>query len=215
MTEDAEHTGMDYLPPEEGFNQPKRYRIKYRCRRCGKTYKGKITTSPSLVDEPCPRIECVVARATEAQAAEIANLRQMLEEQRTPGVIGANNSVKAVDETAKIVMEDYKLTDLRDNIREGDIVAPKLPPRQQQAADNFFKPSAAAKQQGNERLRQRVQNLGLLAMKGALGRPAFDPGMIAAKAGLTPETPALRRLRTEGGDAAKENVRLRQIVSRQ
>ena len=35
-------------------------------------------------------------------------------------------------------MQDYKLTDLRDNIRPGESMVPKLPGKMQSAADNFF-----------------------------------------------------------------------------
>ena len=62
----------------------------------------------------------------------------MLEEQRAPGLIGASVMVKAVDATAEIVMQDYKLTDLKDNVRAGESIAPKLPPAQQALADGMF-----------------------------------------------------------------------------
>ena len=45
---------------------------------------------------------------------------------------------KAVDTTANIVMEDYKLTDLKDNVRAGETMAPKLAPVLQEKADNMF-----------------------------------------------------------------------------
>ena len=70
----------------------------------------------------------------------------MLAEQRTPAVVGANNTVKAVDATAEMVMADYNLTDLRDNIREGESMAPKLPAAAQAAADSYFAPAAAGNQ---------------------------------------------------------------------
>lgn len=57
---------------------------------------------------------------------------------RAPGIIGTNVHVKAIDETAKIVMEDYGHTDMRDDVRPGETMAPKLPPAQQAAADNYF-----------------------------------------------------------------------------
>jgi hypothetical protein len=69
---------------------------------------------------------------------ENENLRQMLEEGRAPATIGQNIRVKAVDETARIVMEDGHYTDLRDNIREGEAMAPKLPQAQQALADAMF-----------------------------------------------------------------------------
>jgi hypothetical protein len=51
-----------------------------------------------------------------------------------------------VDQTYQIVSEDYKMTDMRDNVREGETMAPKLAPRLQAMADNMF---ARPKQRGN------------------------------------------------------------------
>lgn len=57
---------------------------------------------------------------------------------RAPGIIGGNVQIKAIDETAKIVMEDYGYTNLRDDVRPTETMTPKLPPAQQAAADNYF-----------------------------------------------------------------------------
>lgn len=62
----------------------------------------------------------------------------MLAEQRGPAMVGGNPVVQAVDKTAGIVMQDYGMTDLKDNIREGESMAPKLPAVQQKQADNYF-----------------------------------------------------------------------------
>jgi hypothetical protein len=63
---------------------------------------------------------------------------------KAPGIVGANAMVKAIDETARITMEDHKLTDLHDtNLREGDSMAPKLPPHLQKMADGFWGGKAA------------------------------------------------------------------------
>lgn len=59
--------------------------------------------------------------------------------QKAPS-IGGSNIGKAVDATARMVMEDYGMTDLRDNVRQGEAMAPKLAPRLQEQADSFFSP---------------------------------------------------------------------------
>ena len=59
---------------------------------------------------------------------------------------------KAIDKTAEIVMDNYGMTDLRDNVRPGEAMAPKLAPHLQNGADNFFggrKGSAMPKNVGN------------------------------------------------------------------
>lgn len=52
----------------------------------------------------------------------------------------SQNMIKALDVTAKMTMDQYKMGDLNLNssMKPGDTCAPKLPPRQQQAADAFF-----------------------------------------------------------------------------
>lgn len=45
---------------------------------------------------------------------------------------------KCVDKTADIVMSDYGMTNLKDNVRLGETMAPKLTPKLQSAADNMF-----------------------------------------------------------------------------
>jgi hypothetical protein len=45
---------------------------------------------------------------------------------------------RAVDETARITMEDYKMGDLKDHVHVGESMAPKLAPEMQARADNFF-----------------------------------------------------------------------------
>ncbi len=61
---------------------------------------------------------------------------------KTGGIIAksSQNMIKALDITAKMAMDQYKMGDinLNSNMKEGDSCAPKLPPRQQQAADAFF-----------------------------------------------------------------------------
>lgn len=60
----------------------------------------------------------------------------------TSGIVAqsSQNMIKALDITAKMTMDTYKMSDLNLNssMREGDSCAPKLPPSQQRAADAFF-----------------------------------------------------------------------------
>lgn len=51
---------------------------------------------------------------------------------------GASSRNKCVDKTADIVMTDYKMGDLKDNVRVGESMAPRLDPAKQSAADNMF-----------------------------------------------------------------------------
>jgi hypothetical protein len=116
-------------------------------------------------------------------------MAKMLDEQRAPPQVGANVTVKAVDMTAEIVMKDHGMTDLKDGIRQGENMAPKLPPPMQRAADNFFNPAA---QMRNKRQANMAQRLGQRAIAGAFRNVAINPAEIA---GGTPGEPALRPVR--------------------
>lgn len=50
----------------------------------------------------------------------------------------SGNSIKAIDMTAEIVMQDYKISDLKSDVRPGESMAPKLDPGRQMVADNMF-----------------------------------------------------------------------------
>ena len=132
MTETME---SELLAPD-GYLQPRKYRVTYRCEKCGHQYKRDYKAIP-IKDPPCPNKECAKADEIADLKRQVANLTIMLQEQRAPGVVGSQ-VVKAVDKTADIVMSDYKMTNLQDNVREGDTVAAKLPPAMQQAADSYF-----------------------------------------------------------------------------
>lgn len=54
--------------------------------------------------------------------------------------MGKSNFTKAMDATAEIVMKDYNLTNLQDNLRVGDSMAPKLAPELERKVDEVFKP---------------------------------------------------------------------------
>ena len=122
----------------EGFLEPKRYRQWFRCPDCGHKYHSPWAKAPTRKDIPCPRKACASERELRQAKAENQRLEAMLAERRAPAQIGDKAIVKAVDFTAETVMESYGLTDLKDNIREGETMAPKLPGASQAAADNYF-----------------------------------------------------------------------------
>jgi hypothetical protein len=165
--------GMTMTEPEN-FLMPRKYKIRYQCDLCGHQYSRTYKAIP-IKDPPCPSKACVAKQQLIAAQREMENLRRMVAEGVAPAQTGANTRVKAVDETAKIVMEDYKMTDLKDNIRHGENVAPKLPPQQQTLADNYFNGKGlraagfSAKQ---------AEALGRRAIAGAFRNQAVAPNAI-------------------------------------
>ncbi len=180
--------GSETLEPDQ-YLGPKRYKITVLCYRCSKEF-SYITQKLTAKDRPCPRKACKTAALREDWEKEQANLAQMLEEQRPPGQIGNNASTKAVDMTAEIVMRDHGMTDLKDNIRTGESMAPKLPPAMQQAADNMFSKNPLQNQGMGSKQAEMIKRR---ALAGAYRNMAINPGIVG---GTTGESP-MRKVREE------------------
>jgi len=108
-----------------------RFLVRLRCTSCAHRFKRIMSAEDEmhlaeLPDPPCPHCGVIQKK----RGMDVAG-------GRAPAV-GGSLAVRAVDETAKIVMEDHGLTDLRSDVREGESMAPKLPPVLQARADNFF-----------------------------------------------------------------------------
>ena len=109
-----------------------RFQVVIRCTACRHKYRRTMTAADEsaladMPDPPCPKCSAPapVARGMDVSAG------------KAPAV-GGSLAVRAVDTTAEIVMQDYGMTDLRSDVREGESAAPKLPPKLQEAADNMF-----------------------------------------------------------------------------
>ena len=136
MSEETEYLGRSAVKGD-GYMEPDRYRVKCRCLRCGHVYSRiiKRLTDP---DPPCPKKACKAEITKEQAAKEARHVEAMIESGETPGHIGENVRVKAIDATAEIVMQDYGMTDLKDNTRQGEAMVPNLTPRQQIMNKNFW-----------------------------------------------------------------------------
>lgn len=155
-------------------------RYTLRCTECGRHWKQVVPRGcePSL---KCPNLSCgheQVQRGFDPTGP-------------APGYIGSNVT-RLVDRVAEDVMHDYGMTNLKDNLREGDTMAPPLAPKLQQQADTFFgpKPSGGTADamraqvidgEGNRRQtvfkRKRMQSMMATALAGGYaGQPgAVDP----------------------------------------
>ena len=181
-----EYTGYE-TEAQEGYLQPDRYKISYRCLRCNHEY-SRIARSLSVKNVPCPKKECKEAALEAEIQRRVHNFTEMVESGQGPGITGRNTMVKAVDATATQVMEDYHLTNLRDDIRQGESMVPKLPGKMQEAADSYFKPGTMG--MGS---RQRAR-LGQRALAGAYRNMAVAPtDVFPGKKGES----ALHHVRTE------------------
>jgi hypothetical protein len=161
--------------------EPRKYRVRYHCAECGHKWWGRWLKAIPKQNPSCPNPSCAQIRQLRQMQIENQRLRAMLEEQRAPAQIGANPIVKAVDYTAEMTMESYGMTNLKDNIREGESMAPPLPGPKQQQADNYFKAAGPAKTvdlvTGRQRIIQakHLNTIAERAVKGAYRRRAVSP----------------------------------------
>lgn len=191
----SNEVGQEVLEPD-GYLAPRRYKIHAVCTLCATKYSW-ITTKLDGKDKPCPNKACQQGQFNLAVERAAQNMMRMLEEQKPPGHIGGNPRIQAVDKTAEIVMQDHGMTDLKDNIRTGDAMAPKLPGPMQSMADNYFGGNAM-KSRGIPA--SRMNALGARAMRGAMRGMAINPGQVMG--GQTGEA-ALRSIGKESLRDAK------------
>lgn len=121
------------------------YKSSYRCSDCKSTFE-KITKNFPKKEPNCPTCKrnnkvdsksCVSDKTHNIDSE--SRVQQMNESHQAPSM-GKSNFTKAMDATAEIVMKDYALTNLQDNLRAGDSMAPKLRPELEQQVDSVFKP---------------------------------------------------------------------------
>ena len=180
MSEETQYLGRAAVKGD-GFMEPDRYRVKCRCLRCGHVYSRiiKRLTDP---DPPCPKKACKTAIAAEQAAKEARHVEAMIETGETPGHIGDNVRVKAVDATAEIVMQDYGMTDLNDNTRHGDSMVPALTPRQREMSKNFW---GGAKMK--DRKREPTYQMGVQAQNKTMIDNAMQGKFLPNVAGSVPK----------------------------
>ena len=94
----------------------------YLCGECGCKF-DKLHFDRSEPAPECPGCQAINSRQTPAGFS-----------------IGGNVS-KAVDITQNILETDYKMSNIKDNLREGDIAMPTIGPSLQPVVNNFWKPS--------------------------------------------------------------------------
>lgn len=176
----------------------KKFQLVLKCKPCQHRYKRVVVIDDDesiddIPNPPCPKCAKKAKRTDAAQQATPPiphdGMNGIIEQQRAPGIGGAT-IVKHIDQAAKIVMEDHHLSDLKDNVREGDTMAPSLPPAQQKLADNFFGPRP--NQTNNKRQQAQMQRLMRRAVGGAYRASALD-----VKAVLPDNRVALRRVGIE------------------
>ena len=182
MSEEPARLEAEWVEPED-YLGPRMKKITFQCPICShvwsRTYKAEPKNDPA-----CPNKHCSDKREIAELKQRLDNLQRMLESGEAPARIGANHRNKAIDVTANIVMQDNHLTDLKDSIRPGESMAPKLPVPMQAAADNFFGGQQAALGSGQNvtRLQKRMQMLGQRVLSASAPMPmSIAPNQVLPK----------------------------------
>ena len=122
------------------------YRSRHKCSDCKHEFERTTKNYPRK-DPPCPNCkkrERIKFRSSISDKTHnlFDTVQEMNESHKAPSVGGANLKNKAIDITAEMVMQDYKMTDINmdSSLREGDNCVPKLPPGLEQKVDQVFKP---------------------------------------------------------------------------
>lgn len=117
------------------------FEVKFCCDDCNHVFYKITEKDPRKVggrSPSCPECKKTKSKA-KSQIKVSGDVKPQTEAQKDAVVLdiitakkfpsqGKGNFTKAMDETAKIVMEDYQMTNLNDNLREGDNMVPKLRP---------------------------------------------------------------------------------------
>jgi hypothetical protein len=181
-----------------------RYKLTLRCnnfRHGPHKYSKEVSvdeaggeTLADVPNPPCPLCRKLIkVRDTEPMATApipIKPVEEWLPTGQAPAQIGKNNTVKAIDMAADIAMKDYGLSDLKDNVRQGDVMAPPLAPQQQKLADHFFNPQENPALSAQRK--KQIARLGQRAIAGAFRNQALD-----VKSVLPDNRVGLRPYRTE------------------
>lgn len=120
------------------------YRSHYRCKDCKHEFY-KITKEIPNSDPECPQCKktrmktksCVSDKMHDFDNEKV--MKEMIENRTPPGTIG-NKRVKAFDAAMEMTMQDYGMTDIKDNAREGENSVPRLPNHLEKQVDEVFKP---------------------------------------------------------------------------
>lgn len=118
------------------------FETKYNCEDCSHVFYRITERDPRKTKggrpPSCP--ECKKMKAiAKSQIKVRGDVRPQSQEQKDNVIediiaskkfpsSGKGAFTKAMDDTARIVMEDYQMTNLNDNLREGDNMVPKLRP---------------------------------------------------------------------------------------
>lgn len=122
------------------------YEAKYSCSTCSYVFSVVTQERPKGKGPSCPQCkEHSASKGTnrtkgrlKTQKETQKNVDDIISARQAPSIGGRNTLHKAHDDTMKLVMEDYGLTDINDRPYEGENCVPKLPSHLEEQVGSGF-----------------------------------------------------------------------------
>jgi glutaredoxin len=129
------------------------FKSSYKCSDCKYQFE-KITKNFPKKDPSCPKCKQVKKVNFKSSVSDKTHnldddsrVQEMIAARKPPSS-GKSNFTKAMDYTSEMVMQDYQMTNLQDNLREGDSMAGKLSHEMERKVDAVFAPQKPIMGQG-------------------------------------------------------------------
>ena len=125
------------------------FKASYNCSDCGFKFekltehdprkKGRKPSCPECRKGKYSTMKSITKSNKEYTQEELSKNEKEITESRKFPATGNSNYTKAWDATQEMVAQDYQMSDLNTNLREGDSMAPKLRQDLEKKVDGVFK----------------------------------------------------------------------------
>ncbi len=124
------------------------FETKYSCSDCTHVFsvvtenrpKGRCPSCPECKKKNHATLRSISKSNRSYTQKELDHNTQDILQSRQAPAMGKSDFTKAMDLTANIVMEDCNMTNLRDNLREGENMVPNLAPELEKRVETAFQP---------------------------------------------------------------------------
>lgn len=166
------------------------YEASYSCSTCSYKFSVISETKPKGRCPGCPKCkENAAAKGVNVTKGRLKAQKNLAECPPTvPNLGGRNAGYKAHDETMKMVMEDYGLTDINDKPYEGENCVPKLPAHlEKQVNDGFGASFGAAPKLTSNINPAQILSTGMKQINSGMFRDQVDVVAMQQKYGPKPK----------------------------
>lgn len=146
----------------------------FRCKICGNRFELRRKSEAPPKHPICPRKGCQSKRVRESHMPDVG---LDVAAGKAPAQVGSIPT-RALDIAMEVGAANAGLTNLNDSARYGESMAPKLPPRLQTQADNFWGGGGAgAAKKGRRKVQVDLSGVLSPFSKGVAQAPASSPSV--------------------------------------